>query len=124
MNADEQIHHLRAECDRLTDLFAAANERNERVVRWAAARNLIHGSDQRAQTIKLGEEYGELCAAVARGKTDEAVDAIGDMTVVLTILAAQLGTSIEVCQDAAWEQIKDRKGRMVHGVFVKEGDRD
>lgn len=124
MTHEEQIHHLHAECDRLNDLLAAANERNERVVRWAAARNLIHGSDQRAQTIKLGEEYGELCAAVARGKTDEAVDAIGDMTVVLTILAAQLGTSIEVCQDAAWEQIKDRKGRMVHGVFVKEGDRD
>ena len=117
--AQTEIDTPHAECDRLTDLFAAANER---VVRWAAARNLIHGSDQRAQTIKLGEEYGELCAAVARGKTDEAVDAIGDMTVVLTILAAQLGTSIEVCQDAAWEQIKDRKGRMVHGVFVKEAD--
>lgn len=122
MNTDEQIHHLHAECDRLTDMLAAANERNERVVRWSAARNLIHGSDPKNQTIKLGEEYGELCAAVARGKTDEAVDAIGDMAVVLTILAAQLGTSIEACQDAAWEQIKDRRGRMVNGVFVKEAD--
>ena len=122
MNHEEQIHHLHTECDRLTDLFAAANERNQRVVRWAAARNLIHGSDARAQTIKLGEEFGELCAAIARGKTDEAMDAIGDMTVVLTILAAQLGTTIEACQDAAWEQIKDRRGRMVNGVFVKEAD--
>ncbi len=122
MNTDEQIHHLHTECDRLTDLLAAANERNQRVVRWAAARNLIHGSDARAQTIKLGEEFGELCAAIARGKTDEAMDAIGDMTVVLTILAAQLGTTIEACQDAAWEQIKDRRGRMVNGVFVKEAD--
>ena len=98
------------------------NERNERVVRWAAVRNLIHGSDPKNQTIKLGEEYGELCAAIARGKTDEAVDAIGDMTVVLTILAAQLGTSIEACQDAAWEQIKDRRGRIVDGMFIKEDD--
>ena len=122
MTPEEQIQHLHAECDRLTDLLAAVNERNERVVRWAAARNLIHGSDARAQTIKLGEEFGELCAAIARGKTDEAMDAIGDMTVVLTILAAQLGTTIEACQDAAWEQIKDRKGRMVDGVFVKEAD--
>ena len=122
MTPDEQIQHLHAECDRLTDLLAAANERNERVVRWAAARNLIHESDARAQTIKLGEEFGELCAAIARGKTDEAMDAMGDMTVVLTILAAQLGTTIEACQDAAWEQIKDRKGRMVDGVFVEEAE--
>ena len=99
------------------------NERNERVVRWAAARNLIHGSDPKNQTIKLGEEFGELCAAIARGETGEAVDAIGDMVVVLTILAAQIGTSIEACQDAAWAQIKDRRGRMVNGVFVKEGER-
>ena len=122
MTPEEQIHHLHTECDRLTDLLAAANERNERVVRWASARNLIHGSDPKSQTIKLGEEFGELCAAVARGRTDEAVDAIGDMTVVLTILAAQLGTRIEDCQDAAWEQIKDREGRMVDGVFVKEAE--
>lgn len=44
------------------------------------------------------------------------------MVVVLTILVAQLGTSIEACQDAVWEQIKDRKGRMVDGMFVKEGE--
>ena len=37
--------------------------------------------------------------------------------------AAQIGTSIEACQDAAWAQIKDRRGRMVNGVFVKEGER-
>ena len=42
---------------------------NERVVRWAAARNMIHGSDPKNQTIKLGEEFGELCAAIARGST-------------------------------------------------------
>lgn len=122
MNHEEQIHHLHTECDRLTDLLALANERNQRVVRWAAARNLIHGSDPKNQTIKLGEEFGELCAAIARGKLDEAMDAIGDMAVVLTILAAQLGTTIEACQDAAWEQIKDRKGRMVDGVFVEEAE--
>ena len=95
---------------------------NARVVEWASARNLIHGSDPKSQTVKLGEEFGELCAAIARGKTHEAIDAIGDMTVVLTILAAQLGTSFVACQDEAWEQIKDRKGRMVDGVFVKENE--
>ena len=26
------------------------------------------------------------------------------------------------CVKAAWDEIKDRKGRMIDGVFVKEGD--
>jgi hypothetical protein len=38
----------------------------------------------------------------------------------LTILAAQRDINVESCLDAAWEQIKDRKGKMVDGVFVKE----
>ena len=29
---------------------------------------------------------------------------------------------INDCVQAAWDEIKDRKGRMVDGVFVKEGD--
>jgi hypothetical protein len=39
--------------------------------------------------------------------------------VVLTILAAQKGFNIEECIAHAWSQIKDRKGRMVDGIFVK-----
>lgn len=29
---------------------------------------------------------------------------------------------IDDCVKAAWDEIKDRKGRMIDGVFVKEGD--
>jgi hypothetical protein len=28
------------------------------------------------------------------------------------------------CLDQAWNDIKDRKGRMVDGIFIKEGDDD
>jgi NTP pyrophosphatase (non-canonical NTP hydrolase) len=65
------------------------------------------------------EEAGELAAAIARQDEDEFQDAIGDMFVVLTILAAQKGFNIEECIAHAWSQIKDRKGRMVDGIFVK-----
>ena len=51
-----------------------------------------------------------------------AKDGIGDAIVVLTILAAQLGIHVEDCIEAAWQEIKDRKGVMRDGVFVKEGD--
>jgi hypothetical protein len=39
---------------------------------------------------------------------------------VLTILAAQKDLEIEECVVHAWHEIKDRKGRMVDGIFQKE----
>ncbi len=87
---------------------------------WAADRNLLAGSTAQAQMLKLTEELGELASAIAKSKTSEAYDAIGDCVVVLTILASQLGTDIEDCINGAYDEIKDRKGRMVDGVFVKD----
>lgn len=93
-----------------------------RIRQWAHDRNLIAGSDPKSQFIKLMEEAGELAASIARGDQDEFEDAIGDMFVVLTIMAAQTGADIEECIARAWHEIKDRKGRMVDGVFIKEAD--
>lgn len=94
----------------------------ERIRGWARDRNLIDGSDTKSQFVKLIEEAGELAAAIARNDDDEFTDAIGDCFVVLTILAAQRGFGIEQCIADAWLQIKDRKGRMVDGMFIKETD--
>ena len=92
----------------------------DNIRQWANDRNLIEGSDPKSQMLKLAEEMGELAGALARGKEYEAFDAIGDMVVVLTILAAQLDLPIEDCIASAWREIKDRKGQMVNGVFIKE----
>lgn len=89
---------------------------------WAEDRNLIKGSDSFRQLAKLTEEQGELAAGICRGNRAQIMDSIGDCVVVLTILAEQYGTTIEDCIIRAWNDIKDRKGRMVDGVFVKEGD--
>lgn len=89
---------------------------------WAGQRNLIDGSNPQAQTVKLMEEVGELAAGVARQNRDQIVDSIGDAVVVLTILAAQLNVTIEGCIDYAWAEIRHRKGKMVNGVFIKEGE--
>ena len=89
---------------------------------WAHARNLIKGSTPDKQFIKLMEEAGEVAAALARDNQEELIDGLGDMFVVMTILAAQRGVSIEQCITRAYEEIKDRKGRMVDGIFVKESD--
>lgn len=95
-----------------------------RIRKWANDRNLIEGSTPAHQLVKLSEECEELEQALeACGPNDdmgEIIDAIGDIQVVLAVMCAQLGLNIDECREAAWEQIKDRKGRMIDGVFVKE----
>ena len=87
---------------------------------WAEDRNLIEGSDLKSQFVKLIEEAGELANAIAKHDYAEFADAIGDMVVVLTIMAAQNRMHIEDCIDGAWQEIKDRKGKMLDGIFVKD----
>lgn len=87
---------------------------------WAMDRSIISGSTTDKQFIKLVEECGELAHALARNNREGQIDAIGDMVVVLTILAAQNGWNIEDCIESAYETIKNRKGRMVNNVFIKD----
>jgi hypothetical protein len=91
-----------------------------RVEGWAEDRNLIGGSRPKDPMLKLIEELGELSDAIQKGDLAAAEDAIGDASVVLCIMARQLGLFYPTCQEAAWDQIKDRKGVMVDGVFRKE----
>jgi hypothetical protein len=41
---------------------------------------------------------------------------------VLINIAVRNGLSMEHCLDVAYHDIKDRKGTMIDGVFVKETD--
>ena len=87
---------------------------------WARERGLYDKGDTKTQFCKLMEEAGELGRAVLKDDDKEFVDAIGDMVVVLTNLAHLGGTSIEYCIDSAYHEIKDRKGGMKNGTFVKD----
>jgi len=87
---------------------------------WARDRNLVLGSNPQAQTVKLFEEGGELAGGVARQNLPVIKDSIGDVVVVLVILAAQVGVDFNECVALAYDEIKDRRGRMVDGVFVKD----
>lgn len=96
--------------------------RFEDIRQWAADRNIIAGTNSRAQFVKLMEEIGELASGIAKNRLPEILDGIGDAVVVLTVLAKQNGLNIEDCIETAWYEIKDRKGKMVDGIFVKEAD--
>ncbi|WP_113842787.1 MazG-like family protein [Enterococcus cecorum] len=151
----------------------------KKVEQWSVKRGL-NTADPNKQRLKLWEEFGELNASMARNDREGAIDAIGDMLVVmiiykqqlgygsnyvfyprkdnldflgrledsalidyvgygiaqtrsyiqsieqvvdnLTMLAYRLGTNLEECLAAAYDEIKDRRGKMINGVFVKESD--
>ena len=76
--------------------------------------------DTKTQYIKLLEESGELARAILKNDKPEFIDAIGDMVVVLTNLAALEGLKIEDCVTSAYSVIASRKGKMINGTFVKE----
>ena len=88
---------------------------------WAGERGLYTKGDTKTQFCKLMEEAGELGRAVLKNDQEEFIDAIGDMVVVLTNLAHLGGTTIEHCIDSAYNEIKNRKGSMENGTFVKNG---
>ena len=93
----------------------------DKIREWSIERNL-HVADPNKQALKLGEELGELFEGLVKGNEDLIKDSIGDIYVVLTILSQQLGFTIEECIETAYDEIKDRKGKMIGGVFVKESD--
>jgi len=96
-------------------------EITELIEEWAKDRNL-HTADPNKQMLKLMEEMGELAQGMAKNKPDQIEDSIGDLYVVMTILSMQLGLDIGHCISGAYAEIKDRKGKMINGVFVKESD--
>ncbi len=94
----------------------------DNIRKWAHERNIIDGATPQAQFVKLIEEVGELAHGMSKGRPEEIKDGIGDAVVVLTILAEQHFVRIEDCIEVAWNEIKDRRGEMRNGVFVKEAD--
>ena len=72
------------------------------------------------QALKLVEEVGETCRAILKEDANEMIDGIGDCVVVLTNLAELIGTPIEECIARAYDEIKDRTGKMDNGTFKKD----
>lgn len=108
---EKPIEQTEAEKEDITEL----------IKKWAVDRNVVSG-DVKSQMVKLLEEAGELAEGINKNKKDLIVDSIGDVYVVLVILCMQLELDINDCIKVAYEEIKDRKGKLVNGLFVKEED--
>lgn len=90
------------------------------VIGWADDKNLIDKEKSTKQMLKVMEEVGETASALAKGDREELIDGIGDVFVTLIILAAQNGLKPEDCLQSAWDEIKNRTGKTVNGVFIKD----
>lgn len=91
------------------------------VVRWGEARGIIENSTSAAQVKKTQEEVQELVDAIAANDKAAIIDAIGDVMVTLTMIAAIEDVSLLNCYESAYQEIKHRKGYLTkEGIFVKE----
>jgi NTP pyrophosphatase (non-canonical NTP hydrolase) len=90
------------------------------VSEWANEKGLIMPENSTKQMLKVIEEVGETASAMLKGDEAKTIDGIGDSFVTLIILSRQLGLDPVFCLESAWNEIKDRKGKMVDGTFIKE----
>ena len=89
------------------------------VEQWFVDRGLDK-RDGSGQLEKLQEEVDELKQAYIEVNRDEEIDAVGDILVVLIGYCLQRGLDIEQCLEVAYNVIKNRTGKVVNGVFVKD----
>ena len=117
------------------------NLRNK-VLDWGRSKDLLHYENSEKQFLKFMEEVlefrdewllytheynksgyieGNNHLAVGKHLYDMKME-MGDIFVTLIILCAQLDIYPVDCLTMAYEKIKDRKGKTINGVFIKEGD--
>ena len=97
------------------------NELIGNIEQWSIDRGL-NNSDPTKQALKILEEMGETASAFLKGKHDDLIDGIGDVLVTVIIFAQQNGLSAEECLQVAYDEIKNRNGKLIDGTFVKESD--
>lgn len=98
----------------------------DKINEWADSRGLKQ-ADSKIQWMRITEEVGEIRDVLLKPtkftEPQAALkDAIGDTLVTIIVLAHQLDLDVTECLGIAYEEIKNRKGKMVNGTFVKKED--
>lgn len=115
----------------------------DKILDWARERGILDASNPIKQLSKTQEELDETMEALVKIKdlhdieqptlidvgnkqvlleqyNAEVIDGIGDMLVTIIILAELCGVDAGGCLEVAYDEIKNRKGEMRDGLFVKE----
>lgn len=115
-------------------------ELREKVLNWAKEKDLLHEENADKQFMKFVEEVfefkSEMDYLTRIGQSSEEVYSdyeqieaqenmeleMGDIFVTLIILCDQLNLDPVDCLAMAYEKIKDRTGKTINGVFIKQED--
>ena len=113
------------------------------IEQWAKDKSLLHAENADKQFMKFIEEVFEFKVELDFYKyfksfkhtnieVDYSIETVdkynklqlemGDIFVTLIVLCRQIGIEPTRCLDMAYEKIKDRTGKTINGVFVKEED--
>jgi len=98
------------------------NSLENQVLIWAKNKGILEANDPAAQLTKFNEEAEEFTEACDDGDFDEIQKEGGDVLVTMIINLHMRGSSMEAALQQAYDKISKRKGAMVNGAFVKEGD--
>jgi len=90
------------------------------VLIWANEKGIFDNPNPLAQLDKTQEELNETIQAVKEKDEKEIADGIGDMLVTIIIASKILGEDPTRCLELAYNEIKNRTGKMVDGEFVKD----
>ena len=97
------------------------DELRHKILDWAAERDILTNSSPIAQLTKTEEEVAELREAIENDDRAAMIDGVGDVLVTILICAEIAGLDPVDCLASAYDEIKDRKGRLNEdGIFVKE----
>jgi NTP pyrophosphatase (non-canonical NTP hydrolase) len=127
-NTDDFLEHTKQELmdavnyiQKLQTLQKGSNtELFDNIRKWFDEKELIKQENAPKQMMKVMEELGELSSAIIKGKRDEEIDAFGDVMITLLGLSYMRNISLMACTRSAYEVIKNRKGKVVNGSFIKE----
>lgn len=92
----------------------------ENVKQWADDKGLLKPENSNKQFMKIVEELGEVARADIKNNDAELEDGIGDVFVTVIIYSLMKGKNPRECLNSAWNEIRDRKGKLVDGSFIKE----
>ena len=104
--------------DRLGDMTFESLQ--DAIIQWGYVRNIISTKNTPKQFMKVTEELGELAEGINKDNQGQIKDSLGDILVTLIILSKDLDVDLLDCLRGAYDVIKDRTGKTVNGVFVKE----
>lgn len=95
------------------------------IIRWGEERKIIPNATPQSQLNKSLEELAELFKAENQKRYAKIIDGVGDVLVTLILYCALKDIDMLVCLQAAYDEIKDRKGTLLRdGTFVKEQPRE